>query len=184
MDHALHQHIEQRLEQQQANRKMLRRLLIVVPLMFAFGYALVPLYKKICDATGINLVTHKQNNKKSLNVQVDLSRTITIEFDANVRGPFKFRPQIRSMQIYPGALVQMNYEVTNDTAQAVSAQAIPSYAPLQASLYVNKLECFCFKQQMLAGRETRQMPVAFVIDPALPKDVKTITLSYTFFKVI
>lgn len=126
MDQAPHQHTEQRLEQQQANRKMLRRLLIVVPLMFAFGYALVPLYKKICDATGINLVTHKQSNKKPLNAQVDLSRTITIEFDANVRGPIKFRPLVRSLQVYPGALVQMSYEVTNDTAQVVSAQAIPS----------------------------------------------------------
>ena len=184
MDYVPNQHSEQRLEQQQANRQMLKRLLIVVPLMFAFGYALVPLYKKICDATGINLVTHKQSNQKPLNAQVDLSRTITIEFDANVRGPFKFRPLLRSMQVYPGALVQMNYEVTNDTAHAVSAQAIPSYAPLQASLYVSKLECFCFKQQILAAHETRQMPVAFVIDPTLPKDVKTITLSYTFFKVI
>jgi len=166
------------------NRGMLLRLLVVVALMFGFGYALVPLYKKICDITGLNVVTTRDQYGGSLkNSQVDKSRTITVEFDSNARGPFAFRPVKNSMEVHPGELATIVYEVANGQSRDISAQAIPSYAPKQATEYFKKLECFCFKQQTLKAREAREMPVVFVIDPKLPKDVKNITLSYTFFEV-
>jgi cytochrome c oxidase assembly protein subunit 11 len=167
----------------QANKQMLMRLLIVVPLMFAFGYALVPLYKTLCDVTGINSLTNKFDYTPPENTQIDRSRTITVEFDANPRNTLRFTPMQRSIQVHPGELAQIMYQVTNTEAKAITAQAIPSYAPIQAGRYFNKLDCFCFTQQKLQPNEIKQMPVVFIIDPDLPKDVQTITLSYTFFKV-
>ena len=166
------------------NRGMMLRLLVVVTLMFGFGYALVPLYKAICEVTGINVLTTRDLYGGSLkNSQVDTSRTITVEFDSNARGPFAFRPVKHSMEVHPGELTTIVYEVANGQSRDISAQAIPSYAPKQATEYFKKIECFCFKQQTLKSKEAREMPVVFVIDPKLPKDVKTITLSYTFFEV-
>jgi len=167
------------------NRGMMLRLLVVVTLMFGFGYALVPLYKAICEVTGINVLTTRDlYGAGSLkNSQVDTSRTITVEFDSNSRGPFAFRPVKHSMEVHPGELTTIVYEVANGQSRDISAQAIPSYAPKQATEYFKKIECFCFKQQTLKAKEAREMPVVFVIDPKLPKDVKTITLSYTFFEV-
>lgn len=172
-----------RPEQKQANQQMLIRLLIVVPLMFAFGYALVPLYKTLCEVTGINSLTNKFDYPTPKNTQIDRSRTVTVEFDANPRNTLLFRPTQRSIRVHPGELAQVMYQVTNTEAQAITAQAIPSYAPIQAGRYFNKLDCFCFTQQKLQPHEIKQMPVVFIIDPNLPKDVQTITLSYTFFKV-
>ena len=117
------------------------------------------------------------------NTQVDLGRSITVEFDANARGPWEFRPAQRSVSAHPGELVTVIYEFRNSQNRTMVAQAIPSYAPMQASPYFNKLECFCFNEYTLAPGESKQWPVAFVIDPKLPKDVTTITLSYTFFEV-
>lgn len=167
------------------NRGMMMRLLVVVTLMFGFGYALVPLYKAICDITGLNVVTTRDLYGASSvkNTQVDTSRTITVEFDSNARGPFAFRPVKHSMEVHPGELTTIVYEVANGQPRDISAQAIPSYAPKQATEYFKKVECFCFKQQTLKANEAREMPVVFVIDPKLPKDVKNITLSYTFFEV-
>ncbi|MDT6962403.1 MULTISPECIES: cytochrome c oxidase assembly protein [unclassified Cupriavidus] len=168
------------------NRGMLMRLLVVVTLMFGFGYALVPLYRAICDLTGINVVTTRDLYGASnavRNTQVDRSRTITVEFDSNTRGPFAFRPVRHSMEVHPGELTTIVYEVANGQPRDISAQAIPSYAPKQATEYFRKVECFCFKQQTLKANEAREMPVVFVIDPKLPKDVKNITLSYTFFEI-
>ena len=167
------------------NRGMLMRLLVLVTLMFGFGYALVPLYKAICDITGLNVVTTRDlHGAGSLkNTQVDKSRTITVEFDSNARGPFAFRPVKHSMEVHQGELTTIVYEVANGQTRDISAQAIPSYAPKQATEYFRKVECFCFKQQTLKANEAREMPVVFVIDPKLPKDVKNITLSYTFFEV-
>ncbi|WP_432259104.1 cytochrome c oxidase assembly protein [Cupriavidus sp. TMH.W2] len=170
--------------EQRFNRGMMLRLIVIVTLMFGFGYALVPLYKKICDITGLNVVTTRDLYGGSLkNTQVDKSRTVTVEFDSNARGPFAFRPVKNSMEVHPGEMTTIVYEVANGQSRDISAQAIPSYAPKQATEYFKKLECFCFKQQTLKAKEAREMPVVFVIDPALPKDVKSITLSYTFFEV-
>jgi cytochrome c oxidase assembly protein subunit 11 len=166
------------------NKQMLAKLLVVAVMMFGFGYALVPIYKKICEITGVNLLTPKDSMVGDIkNTQVDKSRTITIEFDATAQGPWRFRPTVSSMEVHPGEMAQVVYEVVNTQARAIDAQAIPSYAPQQASVHFKKMECFCFKQQTLGPNEAKQMPVVFFIDPALPKDVKTITLSYTFFEV-
>ncbi len=175
------------------NRRMLGKLLVVVVAMFGFGYALVPMYRAICDALGINVLTLADQRVASgnwsgktqlpANTQVDRSRTITVEFDANVRGPWDFKPAMRSMQVHPGELNTVMYEFRNRQTRTMAAQAIPSYAPMQASAYFNKVECFCFNEWKLAAGETKTWPVAFVIDPKLPKDVTTITLSYTFFEV-
>ena len=166
------------------NAQMFGKLLVVAVLMFGFGYALIPLYKKICEITGINVLTPKDATVERVsNTQIDLTRTITVEFDANSQGPWRFRPTVNSLQVHPGEMAQVVYEVVNTQARSVDAQAIPSYAPQQAAAHFKKVECFCFKQQTLGPNEAKQMPVVFYIDPALPKDVKTITLSYTFFEI-
>ena len=166
------------------NGTMLGKLLVIAVVMFGFGFALVPIYKQICELTGVNILTPKGISLKEItNSQIDKSRQITIEFDANTQGPWRFRPTVSSMKVYPGEMAQVIYEVVNKQSYKMDAQAIPSYAPQQAAAYFKKMECFCFKQQTLEANEARQMPVAFYIDPSLPKDVKTITLSYTFFEV-
>ena len=170
------------------NLKMLRKLGVVALGMFAFGYGLVPLYKAICEVTGINILAlgeQQITGKGSVpaNSQVDTSRTITVVFDANARGPWEFKPATRSMQVHPGELATVLYEFQNVQDRRMAAQAIPSYAPRQAMAHFNKLECFCFNQYTLEPGEKKQWPVAFVIDPKLSKDVTTITLSYTFFEV-
>ncbi len=171
-------------ESRKLNAQMLGKLLVVAVMMFGFGYALIPLYKKICELTGINILTPKDVTVDGIgNTQIDKTRTITIQFDGNAQGPWRFRPTVNSMQVHPGEMAQVVYEVVNTQPRNIDAQAIPSYAPQQASAHFKKLECFCFKQQTLAPNQAKQMPVVFFIDPALPKDVKTITLSYTFFEI-
>jgi cytochrome c oxidase assembly protein subunit 11 len=171
------------------NFRMVGKLVVIVASMFAFGYALVPIYKAICEVTGINILALGERaitgatSTLPANTQVDTSRTITVEFDANARGPWEFKPAIRSLQVHPGELATVMYEFQNVQNRRMSAQAIPSYAPQQASAHFNKLECFCFNQYTLDPGEKKSWPVAFVIDPKLSKDVKTITLSYTFFEV-
>ena len=177
------------LRLQRANLHMVTKLGVIVLGMFCFGYALVPIYKAICEMTGINILALGDRNipgatsKMPANTQVDLTRTITVEFDANARGPWQFKPAQASLQVHPGELTTVMYEFQNTQNRTMSAQAIPSYAPAQAAAHFNKLECFCFTQYTLAPGEKKQWPVAFVIDPKLSKDVGTITLSYTFFEV-
>ncbi len=168
-----------------ANRRMLKKLLVVALGMFGFGFALVPFYNKICEVAGLRTLWQPgQVEAAAANTQVDLTRKVTVEFDSNVRMlPWTFKPHASSVEIHPGELTQMVYEVRNTLNEPVTGQAVPSYGPGLAAQYFRKLECFCFTQQTLAAGEVRQMPVVFVIDPALPKDVNTITLSYTFFRV-
>lgn len=173
------------------NRRMMGKLLVVTAAMFGFGYALVPMYRAICDALGINVLTLAEqraatgswSGRAAVNTQVDSGRRITIEFDANVRGPWEFKPAQRSLAVHPGEMATVEYEFTNVQNRTMTAQAIPSYAPMQASPHFSKVECFCFNEWTLAPGETRRWPVTFVVDPKLPKDVTTITLSYTFFEV-
>lgn len=172
------------------NVKMTGKLLVIALGMFAFGYALVPIYRAICEVTGINILALSERNvpgltpaARPINTQVDKTRLITVEFDTNVRGIWDFAPAVRSMQVHPGELATVMYEFQNIQNRAMAAQAIPSYAPRQAGNHFNKLECFCFTQYDLQPGEKKEWPVAFVIDPRLPKDVTTITLSYTFFEV-
>ena len=177
-----------------ANIRMVGKLAVVTAGMFAFGYALVPIYNAICEMTGINILSLSErqvpgngsagpNAKLPANTQVDLSRTITVEFDANARGPWEFKPAQRSIKVHPGELATVMYEFQNVQNRRMAAQAIPSYAPRQAAAHFTKLECFCFNQYTLEPGEKKEWPVAFVIDPRLSKDVTTITLSYTFFEV-
>ena len=173
-----------------ANIRMVGKLAVVTAGMFAFGYALVPLYNAICEMTGINILSLSERQVPGVvskvtpeNTQVDLTRTITVEFDANSRGPWEFKPAVRSMQVHPGELATVMYEFQNVQNRRMAAQAIPSYAPRQAAAHFNKLECFCFTQYTLDAGEKKEWPVAFIIDPKLSKDVTTITLSYTFFEV-
>jgi cytochrome c oxidase assembly protein subunit 11 len=166
------------------NRVLLRKLLIIAVVMFGFAYALNPFYRQICEALGLNVLTQKDGTVEfDKNTQVDKTRDVTIEFDGNAQGPWRFRPTVNSMKVHPGELTTVMYEVVNTQKREMNAQAIPSYAPQSATPYFLKVECFCFKQQTLKANEARQMPVVFYIDPKLPKDVKTITLSYTFFEV-
>ncbi|MES2323180.1 MAG: cytochrome c oxidase assembly protein [Pseudomonadota bacterium] len=166
------------------NRRMLGKLVVIAVLMFGFGYALVPVYKQMCEVLGINVLTQADGMATyDQNTQVDKSRTITVELDGNAQGPWRFRPTTRSIEVHPGELNTVMYEVVNTQNREVQAQAIPSYAPQSATPHFKKVECFCFKQQTMKPHEARQMPVVFFIDPALPREVKTITLSYTFFEI-
>ena len=164
------------------NAVMLRKLVVIACAMFGFGFALVPFYKKICEVTGINNVLKAD---KVTNTQVDVSRLLTVQFDTNLRNdlPWTFRPLEKSVRFHPGELVQVTFEVRNNSDKPVTGQAIPSYGPQLAGRYFRKLDCFCFTQQTLQPGEVRQMPVAFVIEPTLPGDVNTVTMSYTFFHV-
>ena len=173
------------------NRRMVGKLLAVTALMFAFGYALVPIYRTICDALGVNVLSRSElqaqgissSRSAAANGQVDATRTITVEFDANARGPWDFKPAQASIDVHPGELATVMYEFRNRQNRTMAAQAIPSYAPNVAMSHFKKIECFCFTEHLLKPGESKQWPVTFVIDPKLPKDVRTITLSYTFFEV-
>ena len=176
------------------NARMVLKLIVITLGMFAFGYALIPIYKRICEMTGINILALSERQvpgngsagrdvRLPANSQIDRSRTITVEFDANARGPWKFKPAIRSLKVHPGELATVMYEFQNVQDRRMAAQAVPSYAPARAAAHFTKLECFCFNQYTLEPGEKKEWPVAFVIDPRLSKDVATITLSYTFFEV-
>ena len=182
------------MNRRRENARMVGKLAVITVGMFAFGYALIPIYQRICEATGINILSLSERQvpgngqagpdaRRGLNTQVDKSRTITVEFDANARGPWEFKPAQRSVQVHPGELTTVMYEFQNVQDRRMAAQAIPSYAPRQAAAHFTKIECFCFNQYTLDPGEKREWPVAFVIDPRLSKDVTTITLSYTFFEV-
>ena len=163
-----------------ANILMLRKLLVFTLVMFAFGFALVPFYEKFCEVTGINNLLRPDVRSKE-NV-VDEERWITVEFDANTRGlPWQFKPLLTSARIHPGEPINVMYEITNTSDREMTGQAIPSYSPRFLEKHLKKFECFCFTKQVLKPNETRQMPVQLVIEPGLPGEIDTVTVSYTFF---
>ena len=165
-----------------SNRTLLAKLLVVVVAMFGFGYLLVPFYEKICEVAGLRQIDRPDD--AVANTQVDTSRAVRIEFDSNVRKlAWTFRPLEPVVDVHPGELRQAMFEVVNTTDRPLTGQAIPSYGPAYAGQYFRKLECFCFAKQTLAPGERRRMPVVFVVDPSVPSDLATITLSYTFFEV-
>jgi cytochrome c oxidase assembly protein subunit 11 len=171
------------------NRDMLFKLSLVVVLMSGFGYAMVPMYKSICEALSINVLARTDvgaapgDKNAPINSQVDLTRNVTVEFDANARGPWEFHPEQNAVSVHPGQMTTVMYEFRNTQARTMTAQAIPSYAPGVAQSHFTKVECFCFNQQTLKPGESKRWPVIFYVDDKLPRDVKTITLSYTFFEV-
>jgi cytochrome c oxidase assembly protein subunit 11 len=163
------------------NRALLTRLGVVALFMFGFGYALVPFYDQICRATGLRDVDRADTVK---NTQVDTTRSVRVELDSNLsKLPWVFKPEQSVVTVHPGEVRQILYDVTNTSDRAITGQAIPSYTPQNAVRYFRKLECFCFTRQTLAPGERRQMPVLFVLDPDMPKDMATVSLSYTFFAV-
>jgi cytochrome c oxidase assembly protein subunit 11 len=167
---------------QRQNRETIRKLVVIALVMFGFGFALVPLYNKICQVTGVNNLLKPD---EVVNTQVDKSRTISMEFDANVRGDIAWQltPRERKRNIHPGELVHITFDLKNDSDIPIVAQAIPSYGPQRAGLYVKKLECFCFNQQKIPARSDQELTVVLVVEPSIPRDVHTVTLSYTMFEV-
>jgi cytochrome c oxidase assembly protein subunit 11 len=166
-----------------ANKRVVTRLAVVVLAMFGFGFALVPLYDVFCEITGINGKTGRIAAEEALARQVDENRLVTVEFLASVNSdlPWEFRPLVRKIRVHPGEITEVKYFASNRTGDPVAGQAIPSLAPGLAAKYFNKTECFCFTRQTLGPNEGKEMPLRFVVDPELPEDIRTVSLSYTFY---
>jgi len=167
---------------QQTNRKLAARLAGVTLAMFAFGFALVPLYDVFCDITGLN---GKDVNRISVvePAAVDGSRWVTVEFlsNSNAAGSWEFQPSISKLRVQPGKLYSVSYRAHNPINRVMTMRAVSSIAPGTAAGYVNKLECFCFRQQRFAADERRLMPLRFMVNPTLPPEVGTISIAYTLF---
>jgi len=174
--------MEPREPQKRANRKLVRALLIMTAGSFAFGWALVPLYDVLCRAAGIGNAEAKAG-KSTVEEAVDPNREVTIEFIAEPAsvGSFDFRPKVASMRIHPGKLYDAEFHARNLTNVASVAQAVPSISPTGTARYFHKTECFCFSPQKFAAGETRDLPVRFIVDPQLPRDVDKLTLAYTIY---
>ena len=167
-----------------AARPVLRRALVAAALAFVFCFSLVPLYRIACEVVfGIKLEQGGSGEAQAAAFAVDESRWITVEFDAGVNSklPWRFRPAVAQMRVRPGQAADALYYARNEGTAPIVGNAVPSVAPSTASKYFNKTECFCFTEQLLGPGEERPMPVRFVIDPALPAEVSTVTLSYTFY---
>lgn len=166
-----------------ANRRLGLKLAVVALGMFGFGFALVPLYDVFCEITGLNGKTRQVDAQSVAAAPVDTGRTVMVEFMGHTANdlPWEFRPLVRRLEVHPGETVEVKYYVRNATARTITGQAVPSVTPGQSAAYFKKIECFCFTQQELAPGEAREMPVWFMVDADLPRDVHTITLSYAFF---
>lgn len=166
----------------QSNRPVIQKLLLLVALMFGFGYALVPLYDVFCEVTGLNGKTPGQVVASS-NLVVDESRTIRVTFLASLNEsmPWEFKPQQSFVEVHPGQPTTIFYTAKNIATHNITGQAVPSVAPGLAAAYFQKTECFCFTQQELKPGEEKLMPVTFIVDSALPKKMNELILSYTFF---
>jgi cytochrome c oxidase assembly protein subunit 11 len=169
-------------ERRRANRSLTRRLLVMTLGSFAFGWALVPLYDVFCRVAGIGNAEAKAGRAVAREA-VDPDRLVTIEFVANEAsvGSYEFRPHTASMRIHPGKLYDTSFYARNLTHAASVAQAVPSISPGVAARYFHKTECFCFSPQKFKDGEGRDMPVRFIVDPALPASVDRLTLAYAFF---
>ena len=161
------------------------KLFMVPVLMFGFGFALVPLYDVFCDITGLNGKTGRIQASEIDDAQVDRSRTIEVRFLANTNTglPWAFEPLVKRMEVHPGEVYEVIYRVRSSSDAKTFGQAVPSVSPGLAAQHFNKTECFCFTQQELDGRETRDMPMRFVVGKDLSEDIEEITLSYTFFSL-
>jgi cytochrome c oxidase assembly protein subunit 11 len=152
---------------------------------FTFTFAMVPLYGIACEhVLGIKLERGAADAKTVGALQVDLDRTLTVQFIATTQSqlPWQFRAEQVSLQVHPGELAEAWFEATNTSPRAIVGNAVPSVAPSSASNFFNKTECVCFTQQLLQPGETRRMPVRFVVDPKLPAGIGTLTLAYTFYE--
>jgi len=161
------------------------KLCLFAVAMFGFGYALVPIYDVLCDITGLNGKSENVSQQQQASFEVDESRMVTVEFITNLNQgmSWDFEPQVAKMRVHPGKPYQTSFFVNNKTSRSIVGQAIPSVAPFAAANHFIKTECFCFNNQLLEAGQSMEMPVVFVINPALPEHVKTVTLSYTYFDV-
>jgi cytochrome c oxidase assembly protein subunit 11 len=159
------------------------KLCIFAIAMFGFGYALVPLYDVLCDVTGLNGKTGEITAESASKLVIDYDRTVTVEFDTNVNSdlPWQFKAANKKLVVHPGKVTEAVFVAVNNSSAEVTGQAVPSVAPPQASLFFNKTECFCFTRQTLAAHEQKEMIIRFVVETGLPKNISTLTLSYTFF---
>ena len=160
-------------------------LFLIPVLMFGFGYLMVPIYNIFCDITGLNGKTGSISIAEASTLQVDENRMVKVEFTSSLNqyAPWEFKPVVTSMMVHPGKSYKTSYVATNRLSKSLTGQAVPSVSPGRAASYFNKTECFCFTAQTFAASESKDMPLIFVVDPNLPKDVDTVTLSYTFFDV-
>lgn len=168
-----------------SNQKLAVWLMLVVVGMFGFGFALVPIYDVFCEITGLNGKTGSVQAQEAQRLNVDESRLVTVEFVANLNQSmnWEFRPEVHKLQVHPGKIYTTQFYAHNKNNRDMVGQAIPSVAPSRAAAHFNKTECFCFTQQVFKAGEGRLMPVSFIVDPALPPEVETVTLSYTFFDI-
>ena len=176
--------IQQQPNGQDANTKLIKKLAVVIIGMFGFGFALVPLYDILCEVTGLNGKTNTEAVSAE-NISVNKSRTINIEFIANTNKnmPWEFRPVEKRIQVHPGEVKLTNFYAKNNSIKPTVGQAVPSVSPGRGATYFNKVECFCFNRQPLEAGADVMMPLTFYIDEDLPKDIKTLTLSYTLYDV-
>ena len=164
----------------QANRQLMGKLVVITVAMLGFGFAMVPMYRQICDALGIT----QSRVVAPKNTQVDGTREVTVELIASNAGlPWKFEAIDRSVRLHPGEVVMVRYRVENTLGRPVTAHAVMNTAPATAARYLEKQECFCFSNQTLAAGEAREMPVVFRVSTDAPRDFDVISLSYTFFEV-
>lgn len=166
-----------------ANRRLALALAVVAVGMFAFGYALAPLYESLCQALGIGGRTARADAEELTRLEADRGRTITVELTGQAMTglPWEFRPLVNKLEVHPGEPARVEYLARNLSGETIVAQAVPSVTPGTVAGHFKKLECFCFTQQTLRPGETRRMPVIFVVNPGIGKDIHTITLSYAFF---
>lgn len=165
--------------------KGLLKMVVVAVAAFGFSFSLIPLYRIACEKVlGIRLERSAVDGSEVAKGAAASDRVITVQFDGGVNSklPWRFQPDQLQMKVRPGEQYEASYTATNTSERPIVGSAVPSVAPARASGYFSKTECFCFTAQTLKAGETRAMPVRFIVDPSLPADVKTITLSYTFFK--
>jgi len=181
----------------QKHRPLVLKLLALIAVSFAFGFALVPLYDALCLATGLNGKTAGpgvlgkvglggiKQSPSTTPSRIDLSRVVTVEFVGTVMPglPWDMQPLTSSLDLHPGELHQALYRVHNRSDKPIVGQAIPSVSPGLAAQHFQKLDCFCFAQQTLAAGETKDLPLTFIVQPAIDRDIRTITLAYAFFNV-
>lgn len=168
----------------QRNLGVLKIAAVVCASAFLFGFAMVPLYRVVCDVLGVKLGESAVDQAALASMVEDTSRTVSVQFVANVNSklPWVFASEQTRIDVHPGKLTEVWFDASNTSGEAIVGNAVPSVAPSHASLYFNKTECFCFTEQVLHAGETRRMPVRFFVDPRLPAGINELTLSYTFYE--
>ncbi len=161
------------------NRRLMGKLLVITVGMLGFGFAMVPMYRQICEAIGIT----QTRTVGAANTQIDASREVTVELLASSAGlPWRFEALERQVKLHPGEVANVSYRVVNTLGRPVTAHAVMNTAPMEATRWIVKQECFCFSDQTFAAGEAREMPVVFRVSTEAPRDLSTISLSYTFFE--